>query len=373
VPRGQRLHQPHAIEAIAFDTTSFMSMFLSVLDHPSMALLSTGLLPPASMYVVESYRTLEKLDPAVAGLLDDGLIDRVRPSRHRAKLLDDSERSVEQVAGDLFEVAQRQTRLFMEPHVGVLGPLRRAIQPDLGLSTYDGHIFSTTHSTAFNFGRNRDPEKWANSIGEALGKYTATLLGLFGLEQPDPAPSDALAGEIEMLDIKSAALYGRGPLGRLPAEIAAGATLLLASLNYYWYVVRGLLPAGGHTQFRLKFIAAYHADSNLRFVQNCLASDSSLPTEVAVILRGVLGNPDSRWLRRRGLLRNVLAHYLVDERRVGDLPLDADRSNVIQQFIGERSYADVDELLDRHVMRMSRALERGFDLDGNPFRYGWVA
>ena len=264
LPGASVLNQPQAFEAIAHDTVSLMSLFLTIQHHPKAELWSLGVLPPASMYVVESHKALKKLAPDVAAPELEGFANRVRSSRHRAKLLDDTDKNVEQVTIDLAEVAKRQARFFMDPHTGVLGPLKRAIQPDLGLSTYDGHIFATTHATAFSFGHDYDLSGRAVSLGRALGAYTATMLKMFGLQMPMPAPPSALPGAIEMRDIKSQALYGRGPLGKTPTESAAGMTLLLVNLNHMRCIMQKLLPVGGLTQFRLKFIVAYHADSNLR-------------------------------------------------------------------------------------------------------------
>jgi hypothetical protein len=365
--------QPQVFEAIAHDTTSFASLFLSIREHPKAGLLSPALLPPASMYVVESHRAIKKLAPGVAAALLEEFVNRVRPSRHRAKLLGGAEKSVGQVAIDLAEVAERQKRFFLEPHSGMLGPLKRAIQPDLGFSTYDGHIFATTHATAFSFGHDHDLAERAFSIGEALGAYTATLLTMLGLQMPVPAPASALPGVIEMRDIKSPALYRRGPLGKTPTELAAGMTLLLASLNQMRYIMQKLLPVGGHTQFRLKFIVAYHADSNLRAIQDRLASDSLLPEDTASIFREILGNPDSRWLRKRTDLRNLLAHYMVDERHVTALSPATDRTKMIEHFGGDLTYTEMDALLDRHIERMSLTLENGFALIGDPFWYGRVS
>lgn len=366
------LKQPQASEAIAHDTTSLMSLFLSIQDHPKVGLLSPGFLPPASMYVVESHRALKKLAPDVAAALLEEFANRVRPLRHRAKLLDDAEKSVEQVATDLAEVAQRQKQVFMDPHIGILGPLMKAIQPDLGLSTYNGHIFATTHATAFSFGHDHDLAERAFSVGEALGAYTATLLNMLRLQMPVPTPSSALLGAIEMRDIKSQALYRRGPLGKTPTELAAGMTLLLVSLNCMRYIMQKLLPVGGHTQFRLKFIVAYHADSNLRIIQNRLTSDSLLPADAASVFREVLGNPDSRWLRKRTTLRNLLIHYTVDEQHAAALSPAVNRTQTIEHFGGQLTYSEMDALLDRHIERMSLALERGFALGGAPFWYGRV-
>jgi len=199
-----------------------------------------------------------------------------------------------------------------------------------------------------------------------------TLLSMFGLQMPAPVPLTALRGTIQMRDIKSAWLYRRGPLGKIPTELAAGMTLLLVGLNYFHHIMEKLLPSGGHTQFRLKFIVAYHAASNLRSIQNRLTSSSLLPSAAADVIREVLGNADNRWLRKRTALRNLLAHYVVDERHAAGLSPDANRAQTIEYFGGKLTYSEMDVLLDRQVERMSRALEQGFDLIGDHFWYGQV-
>jgi hypothetical protein len=260
----------------------------------------------------------------------------------------------------------------MDLHTGVLGYLKRAIQPELGLSIYDGHIFATTHATAFSFNLSQDhlAEK-AFSVGKALSAYTTILLKTLGLEMPAPTSVSALSGTIEMRDIKSRALYRRGPLGKTPTELAAGMTLLLASLNYMRCITQKLLPIGGYTQFRLKFVVAYHANSNLRTIQDQLVSNSSLPADAASIFREVLGCSDSRWLRKRTTLRNLLVHYTVDERYAMAVSPSVNRTQMIEHF-GRLAYADIDVLLDRHIERMTRAIEKGFALGGDPFWYGRV-
>ncbi|MCB8942365.1 MAG: hypothetical protein H6658_01185 [Ardenticatenaceae bacterium] len=363
--------QPQALEAIAHDTVSFMSLLLGMKDHSQSGLLAHGLLPPASMYIVESYNTLKKLAPDVADTLLEELATQVQPTRHRAKLLDNPEKSVEQVANELAEVSQRQTQFFMKPHTGFWGILKRAIQPDLGLSIYDEHVFSTTHATAFSFGDDRNISTKAFAIGKAIGAYTTTLVNLFGLPMPTPTPLTVLSGTIKMRDIKSSAFYKRGLLGNAPIELATGMTLLLVNLNYMRYIMQPLLPVAGHTQFRLKFIVAYHADSNIGTIQNQLRSSSSIPKDTVNLLGDALGNPDSRWLRKKSILRNLLVHYAIEEKLTTSLKPEANRLQTIEHF-GGKSFSEIDALLDRHIERMSLIFEEGFSLAGDPFWYGHV-
>jgi hypothetical protein len=200
----------------------------------------------------------------------------------------------------------------------------------------------------------------------------ATLAILFQMQMPQPLPASVLPGAIEMRDIKSEALYQRGPLGATPTDFAAAMTFLLVSLNHVHYVTRRLLPPSGHTLFRLKFIVAYHADSNLRVIQSRLASCTSTAAATMDLFREVLGNPDSRWLRKRDRLRNLLAHYMADPCDAAAFPADATRTQVIEHISGDLLYNEIDLLLDRHIARMSAMLEAGLCLSGDPFWYGRV-
>lgn len=364
--------QKYTLVAIEEDTKSIMSLLQGISDHPNAALLSFGLLPPLSMYAVESYRAINALGYLAPNQLEK-FTHILTPIRHRAKLLDSTDKSVEQIAFDLSEFAERQSRLFVDSHTGFLSFLKKALQPDLGLYTINGHIFTTTHSIVFNFGQDSNLSQTAFDIGKALGSYTREMCTLYGIKLADLAPaSPILLGAFEMRDIKSKALYRRGPLGTTPPEIAVGLIYLLANLNNMRLILHSLLPSNGHTQFRLKFIVAFHADSNLRSIQNRLASTSLLPKDAADIMKDVLGNPDSRWLRKQTGLRNMLVHYLADQRFTRALSPNSDWTQVIEHLGGGKSYLQISALLDRHLERMSISLEEGFSINGDPFWYGRV-
>lgn len=367
--------QIHVVEAIAADTTSLLSLFLSLQEHPKSSLLFLGILPQASMYVVESHRCISSLDPKIGDLLPKESVDFLQPFRHRAKLLDDSQKMVKEVADGLARIAEQHKQYFIESHKGFLSPLTRFIQPHLGFSTYDGHIFSTTHVTAFNFGEQHNLEELgliAYNAGEKLGVYTAHLFSLFYDQSPLSLPKLTLSGNIEMRDIKANALYQRGSSGKTPMAFAAALTLLLSNLNYINYVLRPLLPIDGLTLFKLKFVVAFHANENLRAIQNRLASNSTTNTKALDVFRNALSNSDSKWLHKHSSLRNLLVHYLPDHSLTHALPSKATRKQVIEHFGGKLTYDEIDVLLDRHIECMSRAIEIGFDLYGNPFWYGRV-
>ena len=282
-------------------------------------------------------------------------------------MLDDSEKTIEVVTAELVSIAGRQREIFLEPHQGFLGPLKRALQPDIGLSVYDDHIFTTTHTVVFEFGEEKDFSESAYALGEEIGAYIATLFSLFQIELPSSATKPAeLPGIIGMRDIKYEALYNRSPLDAIQMEISAGLILILANLNFVIYILAGLLPKNSHLLFRMKFITAFHANSSLLSLQRKIMTSKSPPAAIA-LFKEALGNSDSRWLRKRRPLRNLLTHYLPDDRLINEIQPDATRVQALEHYGAGLSFVEINDLLDRNISHLSYLIEDFFNLSGDPF------
>ena len=242
----------------------------------------------------------------------------------------------------------------------------------MGLSLYEGHIFTTTHSTIYEFGVESDLSEKALAFGEAIGAYTAILHRLFQRELPSSAIPAELPGRIEMRDIKYEALYNRGQLGANQMDYSAGLILILANLNFVLYILPGLLPPESHALFRIKFITAFHANSGIQLIQNRLMANKIVSPKVRSFLNGVLGNEDGRWLRKRKQLRNLLTHYLPDQKTLSELPTGTTRVNAIEYLGGGLTYSEIAALLDRYIAHVSSLLESIYRLEGDPFWLGKV-
>jgi hypothetical protein len=364
--------QAQALEAINSDIVGLWWLYKSIQSHAQPGLLILGTIPSTSMFVVESYQSLVSMFPKFQSVLSKQHADLLRESRHRAKLLDDSKKSIDEVVSEIAEIARQHRKRFFEPHTGILGPVKRLIQPDLGLYIYEGHVFSTTHAIDFGFGPNVDPSVVAFSFGKAIGAYLSSLIFLLESYGGKPFGPSALSDEIEMRDIKYKALYQRGSLGNLRLDYAAGLVLVLSNLNYVHYILRTVLPARSLTLFRLKFLTAYHANASITMIQNRIMGSGPPSEEIQQVFRSALGNDESRWLRKRGKLRNLLTHYLVEESLANELPPNATRVQTIEHLGGNLTYDKIDSLIDRYITRLSNLLEQGFQLSGDPFWYGKV-
>ena len=364
--------QQQAFEACIQDAVTYMNLFSRAREHPEAALLFNGLIANASMFVIESNRCLTTLFPDLRDTLSQNHVELLHASRHRAKLLDYTEKTIEEVTGELVAIAEEQRKTFLKPHKGFLGFLKKALQPDMGLSIYDYHIFTTTHSTIFEVGGDYELTAKSFAFGKAIGLYLASLLNLFQIEIPSSVEPADLAGTFEMRDIKYEALYTRGQLGATRIDFSAGLILILANLNFAYYILPGLLPLNSHALFRIKFITAFHANSNIKLMQARLMANKSGNTINDEFFREALGNSDSRWLRKQRRLRNLLTHYLPDAQTASELQADTTRKEAIEQFGGGLSFDEINALLTRNIAHLSGLLESGFNLAGDPFWLGKV-
>jgi hypothetical protein len=175
-----------------------------------------------------------------------------------------------------------------------------------------------------------------------------------------------------MRDIKAPALYKRGLLGDLPRELAIALTVLLSNLNYMKHIITLLLAPHDLTRVKLKFVATYHANKNLQTIQNQLFANGQRPSQqVQNLFSEIMGNTDSRWLREQNILRNLLVHYHIDTNSSVNLPITANRLEVIEE-LAQKSLEDIETLVDGYIERTINVLEAKFKLIDDPFRYGRV-
>lgn len=349
-----------------------MKLLLRIQARSDAALLFNGLIANVSMFVYESHRCLVALSPDDRNIFSSSDIELLRVPRHRAKLLDSTKGTVAEVAIELGAIVKKQRDVFLKPHSGFWGPLKRVLQPDMGLSIYNNHIFTTTHSTIFAFGEDYDISENAFALGMAIGVYIARFLKRFQIDIPKFVEPVNLPGSIEMRDIKYEALYNRGCLGANSIDISSGLIFILANLNFARYILPGVLPSESHTLFRLKFITAFHANSNIKSLQSKVMANKSGSVEIAEFFKEALGNSDSKWLQKQKSLRNLLTHYLPDQHVIPKLPTNATRLDAIECLGAGLSFEKIEALLDRHIVHLSGLLETGYNLAGDPFWLGKV-
>jgi hypothetical protein len=150
-----------------------------------------ALMPFISAFTYESSEYIKRKDPAMVRTLEPHR-DLLRASLLRLKLLDDSRKSFDEVLDNASELAAVSSGWMTEDHRGLLGPLKRLIQPDLGIYFAQEEVFCTTHVAFLNLGLSKEAlaasslslanlGPYLRDTSEDFGRYVALLLRKLGM------------------------------------------------------------------------------------------------------------------------------------------------------------------------------------------------
>lgn len=204
---------------IAADLQFFRDLAVDSLLEPLRSIASLALMPYLSAVVLESAEYLKRRAPTAVLVLQEH-DELLRTSRLRVKLLDDDRRSLMDVLANAQRLAAINSGWFMEGHRGLLGALKRLLQPDLGIFFVQAEVICTTHVAFLNFGLTeralsvsslslKTLGPYLRGTTEDFGRYMAAVLAALRIapRQPDTAPHAPLP-EIRSCDVKSKDFYG---------------------------------------------------------------------------------------------------------------------------------------------------------------------
>jgi hypothetical protein len=371
----------HELEALVSDAIFTLDLLKLFIGHPDVGLIIHGAVPFTAMFVAESYDYLCDLNPGFKSVLDEQHKNLVRASRHRAKFLRCTQAGVSDMLTSLNRISRQHREHFLGlHHQGFLAPVKRWAQPDLGFSTYDGHIFSTSHMSNYILGEQQGrPLSFAElgslgrKIGEAIGAYTQQLNNMLNISQIVRERSDKpLLGNLSMVDIKAESLFSRGSIGAMANGVAVGVVAIMAQVNYVHYVLRNLalriVPADGPSMLKIKFICLYHAVSGLEALRGVARADGTRD-----VLQEIFSDPDVKWIRKQLWLRRCLMHYRPRKAPGVQIAPQSTFRESVEKLSRGRPYAEVNEMTDRGLGLVSRKLEEGFALSRGTFWYGHVS
>ena len=355
-----------AIDALAEDAVFHGRLIRTVLRRGDAALLTPGLLPFLSLFVVESHGRLCEALPGFR-VEPAGALELIRPARHRTKLLLSSSHQLNEIIAGYGAIARAEREYFHGLHSGLLAPLKRLVQPDLGICRLDGHVISTTHATRFMSGlESRDPTSFRDA-GLVVSSYCSALLSTFKVKvELTPFPAQSLP-RIEQVDIKSGALYRRGAFGALPEEWSAVLTMILANLNFVHRVVGALVPADAGTLLKLRTLQAFNSVHSVRRIQDQLRGSNGLPAGAASLLARALSAPEAKWLRKRDDLRDTLTHF--KPRKIKGAEAEMSYHEAIEVFSG-MTMSQLATSVNALIVHLTATLTEGFELEAGTFWYG---
>ena len=128
-----------ALKALLLDAIYFRDMVVQIIELPEKGMIINGLMSELTMFVIESYDTLIKINPDFKRSFETQNIEHLRNMRHRAKLLE-YVKDINDGLLDLDSININQIDRFQSHHKGQLYKLKKLIQPDL----VKGHEFLPT-------------------------------------------------------------------------------------------------------------------------------------------------------------------------------------------------------------------------------------
>jgi hypothetical protein len=317
-----------------------------------------------SLYIHESYRAMQRLDPQAAAALAVGNAQIIERSRHTVKFFDDTNPQHGGVNG----VAAQFSDIIREHRAFFLGntwlPPARVLETDIAVYRYLGRLVSTTHAISFYTGL--PPESIRNhaAMGQALGSlaesqahYIASLTNT--LPWQGLSFMDALSlGKLTNHDRRAARFYGKPFDAGLPEEVTAALTAFQAALNFLdLMVATDPNIASAEAVFKVKFITLYHLLSSLATFH--AERGASLGPASASRLDSILTHPTTTEIIRpdRKGFRNILIHYMPFPQVASQLSLDLPLCGLVEAYYPGTTYADMSTAVAEHTTRVATHLD----------------
>lgn len=328
-----------------------------------------ALMPFVSAFTYESSEYIKRKDPAMVRALEPHR-ELLRASRLRLKLLDDSRKSFDEVLDNASELAAISSDWMMEDHRGLFGPLKRLIQPDLGVFFVQDEVFCTTHVAFLNLGLSKESlaasslslenlGPYLRGTSEDFGQYLALLLHKLniGMEVSEDA-QEAPLPPAGFRDLKSKRLYGkiarRAAPDRVPVCLLL--TAILSQVNTAHLLVPSIAGKNDVAAFKIRFVSLFHAASSLQKLINQDQDGSFLHPDAAQQIGAALNADPVRNILELRFLRNNLVHYDVHKRTASQLFADLPLFGLVEALAQGKSLAAVASDVEKGLSLVSDLL-----------------
>ncbi|HRQ41495.1 MAG TPA: hypothetical protein PLD25_26545 [Chloroflexota bacterium] len=367
------LRQQIELELIKGDAFLYFELMLKLSESPSAGILYPSLAPYFSLFIIESYKYLHRSFPAYNESLSDTIRPIITSSRMRVKFFDDTQNEIEGTL-DIFKwIKDFHNEWHIGQHKGLLAPIKRVLQDDLGVTFYTGHIIGSTHTGILNLGYSKDDlptrsedispyiSQLSFNVGNELGLYMTRVLSF-----PEMAPSDADFGrfiykikddQLKYKDEKSDRLLQHVFNGPSSETINLSLLLFLTHVNFLLYILSNLVVEQHYTIFKLKYIVLYHLRSSLEKLYNHDQSNRILTDRSRHHLEAIISDLQFRELTEQRLFRNILVHYGIGRDLERDLSLNTRFFGLTELFFNGHSYEVVFALVETQIIRVSTILE----------------
>jgi hypothetical protein len=371
--------------SIKNDTEFFGEIVLQLSSQAQSGILIFGLIPFASLYIVESFGYIKRTFPAQVGSFSSIYERIIRNSRMRVKIFDDSKKRI----GGMFELLEWingfYAEWFINKHKGLLASIKRKLQKDLGLFGYNGHLFGSTHTGLLNIGYEEGDlpstskeisillGKEVFSISQEMGSYVGQMCSLFELNVKNASAKffdyqiqDEFLG---YRDEKSFEFFLSVFNGADSEYLNFTLLYFLITVNFLQHILKFVISGSPPTFFKMKFITLYHLASSLKKLQNYFYPKNVLSERSKKYFRELLQDEELKLIGRQSDFRNALVHYEVKGLLDADIDLTLKFYGLVEHYFAGRSYESVDSILDILLERVSLILEEWLNWNIKPSQF----
>lgn len=251
------------------DIADCLQLVHAMQTDPNGAVYSFAIMGAIGLVVEESFRLISPMAE-----LTELANANLRKARSRLKMFDDTEGYSEGFVQVLSIAQTKGAEWFSLRHQGLLGSLKRYLQPDLGTYWLGQHLIATTHTALPALGLTQSEldeltPTAMNNLGRTLFDYgqrggaalaaIATALASRGFSLP-PRNVESNVIPISHNDFKSDRFYSAATLALKVSDErhAAAAVFAVAQMNTAIHLLPRLLDAGSNLLLRFQVLTAYH-------------------------------------------------------------------------------------------------------------------
>ncbi|MTJ47296.1 hypothetical protein [Dolichospermum sp. UHCC 0259] len=365
---------------IKSDAGFYLDFMPQFFKQPSAGILIFGLMPYLSLFTVESYNYIKKEFPDYAKEISFDSQKIISNSRMRLKFFDDKVNKVSGLLELLDWISEWHKEWFINSHKGCLSSLKRYLQPDLGIFSYNGRIVASTHIGFFFTGLEKEnlPENCDDktailrdllfSVAQEHGKYLAQLCTWteFMPIQTNSFQYTIQDDKLGYKDVKSANFYSSVFNINDTRSINSSLLLFISVLNFTRHILTRLMANYPEIFFKLKFITLYHLASSLERLQNYCYPQNLLTEISKQYFKNILNDKDLKKIRSKTDLRNILVHYKPAKIPNSLLSPSFNLKNLVEYFFNGESFEEIDKKVDDQITRISDILEQWLNLSIKP-------
>lgn len=317
--------------------------------------------PYYSLVLHEAKRKPKAIDPSVFDKFSTEAEAVCARARHSLKLLEDTQRPIDEQFNFFEEIAKKHSALFLG---NTWLKFARRWERDLGLFTYEGTLVTTSHAAEFHTGL--DVRKFLGNreyrlrIMREMGECFQMLGARMDTQGGETFVSSLSGIRIKSRDVLASPYYAKAFNGAATKTVI---NLALTDFQVRMNFINKVITAGAdirnleYTVFKFRYITLYQVLSSLKLLKE--DARYPLPPSSSVALDGILDTDAVRVIMDASVreFRNTLMHYnLLRGADTAKVDLGQPIFGLVPQYFPAYDFGDLSELVDTCIRETADAL-----------------